>query len=370
LHGPLVRSSARPLVRYFHGCISLASPPLISVLICSYNYERFVGQTIDSALAQTWPHTEVIVVDDGSSDGSWSVIQSFGDKVTAHRQTNGGQGAAYNQCFALSRGDWVIFLDCDDTLDADCLQRCVAQITDHINKVAFSLRVVDDQGRCTGNIIPYTLHEGDVRPTLQRFGHYGGPPGSGNLYRRRAIERCFPLDPVQWAMCADTVPFVVSAATGRVAAVPEPVGAYRIHRKANLSLGLFGNVLGSLLETLVLDDRRRNAAMALVADTLGYDPSVALLPTPTQVRTRVISWRIARAEHPYADDTAPALVRLAWRSSSLWPGLGWFERFTLMVWVLAVLVAPSGLLARLVRLNASNDAKRKLRRWAAVAQIR
>ena len=73
----------------------MSSPsPLVSILICSYNYERFVGQTIASALAQTWPHTEVIVVDDGSSDGSWAVIQSFGTKVRAIRQPNGGQGAA------------------------------------------------------------------------------------------------------------------------------------------------------------------------------------------------------------------------------------------------------------------------------------
>lgn len=339
-------------------------PPLVSVLICSYNYERFVGQTIESALAQVWPRTEVVVVDDGSTDNSWSVIESFGDRIKAVRQPNGGQGAAYNACFAGSRGDWVIFLDCDDLLDPDCLARCLDQVGDDVNKVAFSLRVVDDQGRPTGNVVPYTMHEGDVRATLRRFGHYGGPPGSGNLYRRSSIEPFFPLDERVWPMCADTVPYVVSAALGRVAAIREPAGSYRIHRKANIELGLFGNVLGSLVETLVLDDRRRAEAMALVAPTLAHDPSVPLLPTPTQIRTRVISWRIARAEHPYPGDGAASLVRLAWRSVGAWPGFGFFERIALMAWFVAVIVTPRALISGLVRLNASDVAKRRLRRLA------
>ncbi len=290
--------------------------------------------------------------------------------MKAHRQANGGQGAAYNQCLAMSRGEWVIFLDCDDLLDPDCLQRCMAQVRDGINKVAFRLRVVDHQGRPTGNTIPYTLHQGDVQPTLQRFGHCGGPPGSGNLYRRSAIEPFFPLNVVLWSMCADTVPFVVSAATGQVAAVVQPAGAYRIHRKANLSLGLFGNVLGTLVETLVLDDRRRSAAMALVARTLGHAPDKPLLPTPTQVRTRVISWRVARGEHPYPQDSARGLAQLAWRSVTQWPGLCRLEQLTLMAWVVAVLLAPRALLARLVRLNASNVAKARLRSWVASAPCR
>lgn len=338
--------------------------PLVSVLICSYNYERFVGQTIESALAQAWPRTEVVVVDDGSTDQSWSVIESFGERIKAIRQPNGGQGAAYNACFANSGGEWVIFLDCDDLLDPDCLARCLDRVGDDVNKVAFSLRVVDDQGRPTGNRIPYTMHEGDVRDTLRRFGHYGGPPGSGNLYRRSSIERFFPLDERVWPMCADTVPYVVSAALGRVTAIHEPAGSYRIHRKANIELGLFGNVLGSLVETLVLDDRRRMEAMALVAQTLAHDPSIPLLPTPTQIRTRVISWRIARAEHPYPADGAASLLRLAWRSVVAWPGFGLVERVALMAWVAAIIATPRRLLPGLVRLNASDVAKRRLR-WLA-----
>ena len=343
------------------GGTTSGAPPLVSILICSYNYERFVGTTIDSALAQDWPRVEVVVVDDGSSDGSWSVIRSYGDRIRAIRQRNGGQGAAYNSCFAHSRGDWVIFLDCDDLLDPDCLSRCLERAGEGVNKVAFRMRVVDADGRPTGNVIPYTMHEGDVRETLRRFGHYGGPPGSGNLYRRSSIAPFFPLDERVWPMCADTVPYVVSAALGRVAAVDEPAGCYRIHRQANKRLGLFGNVLGTLVETLELDDKRRAAAMALVAGPLGHEPSAPLLPTPTQVRTRVISWKVDRTRHPYRDDRAASLARLAWRSVRTWPGFGVFEKITLMAWAICVLLLPAAMIPGLVRLNASDAAKRRLR---------
>jgi hypothetical protein len=335
--------------------------PWVSVLVCSYNYERFVGQTISSALAQTWPRTEVGVVDDGSTDGSWAVIESFGSKVKAIRRANGGQGAAYNTCLAASRGDWVIWLDCDDLLDPDCIARCMEHVVaDDVHKVAFPMRVVDAEGRPTGYTIPYTMHAGHVGPTLRRFGTYGGPPGSGNLYRRTTLEPYFPLDEREWAMCADTVPFVVAAALGRVAASAEPLGCYRIHRKANVALGLFGNQLGTLIDTLVLDDRRRAAAMALVRPVL---PGAAqpLAATPTQVRTRVISWRVARATHPYAGDSARALMAMAWQGLRAWPGYRALDRAVQLAWTAAVLWLPLSLAQRVIRLNASNEAKMRVR---------
>ncbi len=338
------------------------APPLVSILICSYNYERFVGQTIASALAQSWPRTEVIVVDDGSTDGSWAVIESFGSKIKAIRQPNGGQGAAYNACFRASRGDWVIWLDCDDLLDPDCVAQCLPLMADGTHKVAFSMRVVDAQGQPTGNSIPYTMHSGDVRDVLRRFGTYGGPPGSGNFYRRTAIDRFFPLDERVWPMCADTVPFVVTAALGRVAAADGALGCYRVHKRANKALGLFGNVLGTLVDTLVLDDNRRRDAMALVAADLGHHASQPLLPTPTQMRTRVISWRLQREHHPYPGDTRLSLLRQARHSLGAWPGYGAVERAAQLAWAAGLLFAPAPLVPYLVRMNASDAVKKGVRR--------
>jgi glycosyltransferase involved in cell wall biosynthesis len=90
--------------------------PLVSILIPCYNAERWVGQAIESALAQTWPNKEVIVVDDGSTDGSLEVIKRFGDRIKWESGPNRGGNAARNRLLELSHGEWIQYLDADDYL--------------------------------------------------------------------------------------------------------------------------------------------------------------------------------------------------------------------------------------------------------------
>ena len=166
---------------------------LVSIVISNYNYARYLGAAIDSALAQTWRPLEVVVVDDGSTDESWSVIQRYGQRIRAIHQTNGGQGAAYNAGFAASRGQWVLFLDADDLLDPDALQRMMALAAPDVAKVQGSLRCISAEGRPLGGVVPYIAHDGDVTPIARRFRHYAAPPSSGNLFRRSAIEPYLPM---------------------------------------------------------------------------------------------------------------------------------------------------------------------------------
>ena len=88
--------------------------PLVSVIIGNYNYGRFISEAIESALNQTYKNFELIVVDDGSTDNSREIIESYGDKLTAIFQENGGQGRAFNAGFAVSKGEIICFLDSDD----------------------------------------------------------------------------------------------------------------------------------------------------------------------------------------------------------------------------------------------------------------
>jgi glycosyltransferase involved in cell wall biosynthesis len=98
--------------------------PLVSILINNYNYARYLNATIASALNQTYPHVEVVVVDDGSTDDSKAVILSYGDRVVPVFKANGGQASALNAGFAASRGQIVCLLDADDL----CLPHKVAEV--------------------------------------------------------------------------------------------------------------------------------------------------------------------------------------------------------------------------------------------------
>ena len=97
--------------------------PLVSVLIPCFNAERYVGEAIESALAQTHPNVEVVVVDDGSTDGSPDVIRSFGSRIVVEIGPNRGACAARNRALALSHGEFVQFLDADDLLSPNKIER-------------------------------------------------------------------------------------------------------------------------------------------------------------------------------------------------------------------------------------------------------
>src|SRR3954466_15611284 len=92
---------------------------LVSILIPCHNAERWIAQAIDSALAQTWPDKEVIVVDDGSTDASAEIIREYGDRIRGESGPNRGGNAARPRLLALSRGEWLQYLDADDYLLPD-----------------------------------------------------------------------------------------------------------------------------------------------------------------------------------------------------------------------------------------------------------
>jgi len=86
----------------------------LSVVIPAYNAEKFIRSTVESALAQTYPVTEIIVVDDGSEDETLEILQSFGDKITILGQDHEGVSAARNLGITRAQGEYIAFLDADD----------------------------------------------------------------------------------------------------------------------------------------------------------------------------------------------------------------------------------------------------------------
>ena len=113
--------------------------PTVSVIIPAYNAERYIADTLRSALDQTWPHVEVIVVDDGSKDGTLARAAEFGDRVRIHQQANGGVARARNNGVGLARGEWIAFLDADDLWRPEKIEKQLAcsdaplSFTDRLN---------------------------------------------------------------------------------------------------------------------------------------------------------------------------------------------------------------------------------------------
>lgn len=111
--------------------------PLISVIIPAFNVERWIGEAIASALAQTWRELEVVVVDDGSRDGTAQVVEGFDDaRLVLIRQVNRGQSAALNRGVAESRGEFIKFLDADDWLNPGHLAAMMTVLENGVQAVA------------------------------------------------------------------------------------------------------------------------------------------------------------------------------------------------------------------------------------------
>jgi len=110
----------------------------VSVIIPAYNAENWLSHAVDSALSQTHPPREVIVIDDGSTDATRAVARGYGDRVVCIEQSNRGQAAARNAGLRAARGEFIAFLDADDYWRPDFLRTCVEFLSAHSDVIAVS----------------------------------------------------------------------------------------------------------------------------------------------------------------------------------------------------------------------------------------
>jgi glycosyltransferase involved in cell wall biosynthesis len=320
----------------------------VSVIINNYNYERFLARAVESALRQTHPDVEVIVVDDGSRDGSLSVLQRYGAAILLVAKDNGGQGSAYNAGFERASGELVIFLDADDWLYPAAAAELAAAWRVGVVKLQFRLGLVDESAAPLGRYVPRSMHDRDAQSLVQRFGCYGSPPGSGNAFAIGFLKKILPLEAERWRTAADTVPILLAPLYGDIVSIPKILGAYRLHRRMSAEDLLFNNAPEGLWQEFA----RIEASKQLVATALsrqGRQLSEPLLLAPWECRIATLCLRFGgKAPGP---DLSRAwsrhLFRFTLRSIWQWPEWGWFRKLLLSFWTVLVLYAPHGIARRL-----------------------
>jgi glycosyltransferase involved in cell wall biosynthesis len=290
--------------------------PVVSIIINNYNYAQFLPAAIESALNQTYSSIEVIVVDDGSTDGSGKIIRGYGDRVVPIFQANGKQGAAFNSGFAASTGEIIIFLDSDDYLFADAIERIVAVWQPELAKVHYRLQVVGTEGDALGVLLPpagQALSSGELSHILLEEGVYTGVSTSGNALSRRALEQVMPI-PDAYRTTADDYLSNLIPFYGDVVAIQEPLAAYRIHQQNQWALT---TVTGDRFRRFVHHDLQSRALLANKAEELGYTlPEDFDLRAHGHLWSRMSSLRLDPVDHPIPSDRSWLLIY--WGMRSLW----------------------------------------------------
>jgi hypothetical protein len=317
-----------------------ASAPLVSIVITSYNYEHYLRATIDSALAQSYPRTEVIVVDDGSTDSSPAVIASYGDAVTAILRENGGEAAASRSGLDASRGDIVLFLDSDDLLDADAVERLMREWRPNCVKGHFYLRAIDGSGRPRGYRLPNIdfVPDAEVQQCLFRYGYYPSPPTSGNAYARRFLLDVLPESACDWLNGIDGYLNGLAPLHGRVVQVAAELGSYRVHSR---NMSAWTNLsLEKLREGMLREiDRERAIVAHAMRRAIAIEHSL-VANIPAHCKARILSLRLDSPTHPIAGDTLVGLFAMGIASVWRFPHMRLRKRLIASAGMAALLLLP------------------------------
>lgn len=244
-----------------------SSAPLVSIVIPCWNAEQFIGDAIESALAQDYRRIEVIVVDDGSTDRSLDVVRRFGQKIETRSVPNNGASAARNLGLSVARGEFVQFLDADDRLHERKIQRQLELMLASGAQSAYCDVEMLEEDRL-GEAPVIWRHERSEDPVCLALGSNSGTPSG--LHRTSTVKAIGGFD--ESLPCAQDRDFHLRLAihTGSAMVVPE-VLVTLIRRRNSLSADAtkvysqYPSILSgakTLLERKAGFTRKRRSAMA------------------------------------------------------------------------------------------------------------
>ena len=214
------------------------TPPLVSVVIPCYNCVRFLAETLESVFCQTLQDFEIIAIDDGSTDDTATVIRSLGPKVRAEFEPNRGASATRNRGTELARGEFIQYLDADDLLRTDALEKRVNALITTGADVAYSdwqrLEEQENGSFELGSVVTRRIEDIHTDPQIALFTNFWAPPAA-LLYRRRIVDAIGAWN--ESLPIIQDARFLLDAALvgGQFIYVPGVGADYRVHRTNSLS---------------------------------------------------------------------------------------------------------------------------------------
>lgn len=231
--------------------------PLVSVIIPSYNYARYIGEAIDSVLSQTYRFVEVVVVDNSSTDNTLEVLQGYGDSIRWIQQPNQGVSGSRNRGIAESRGELIAFLDADDVWLPEKLARQVELFGDpRVGMVYCGLQYIDARGEPLEQSVEGL--RGRVLKKLALLEPPGIPAcGSSAVVRREALEKVGGFDR-ELSISADWDMWRRIGSHFEIEFLPEPLVLYRQHDSAmHLKIDVFEHDMLHAFGTMFMDPAAR-----------------------------------------------------------------------------------------------------------------
>lgn len=261
--------------------------PKVTIAIPNYNYGRYLGTAIESALAQSYPDFELLISDNASMDDSLEVIGRYQDKrIRVFRQiANRGLYFNWNLCLREARGEYFKLLQADDLLTATCLETAVAAMDEaQADLCLMSYGRMDESGKDLPEQAVVAEHEGqlsreDVLRSVRRLTQF--VPSSGNMLRTAAAqatgygtEENFSGDLILWASLV---------ATGRICSVISVLARERVHR---MQARRHGRPLEVLKDQFFAIDQMRQVTMdpEARAELHAWEEDVALSGVSASLR--------------------------------------------------------------------------------------
>lgn len=204
-----------------------------SIILDNYNYARFLPQAIDSVIAQTYQNWELIVVDDGSSDESQSIIKEYAredSRIKTIFKHNGGQVSAFNAGFDEASGDVVCFLDSDDYFAPSKLESIAKYHAQGYQYIYNNIYPVDESGKPTNSDIKLMRYDGYALFLVYFKSKYFGNVTSTLSLSKDLADKIFPLPNEDgWKIQGDDPIVFQASMMSRSKFISEKLTYYRIH---------------------------------------------------------------------------------------------------------------------------------------------